>query len=193
MAEYELDTQDFEQPAGNKGVYAKFYYRPEQNESKTMEAGRPIFDDVEYIEIMTPGDAKDIRRRPVRDADKMRFRDAYRKFREGDIEQMSGTPLTEITWINASMREELHYLKCRTVEQLAELNDQACGRTPGLYDLKRKAGEWLKKSNDSAPFLALNKKNEELQAESVALKERLDQMERQMNEKAAKPEKTKAA
>lgn len=167
--EAEFDPKDFENVAGDKSVYARFYYRPEQNAEKSASEGRPIFDEVEFIEIMTPGDSKDIRRRAVRPADKQRFRLAYAKFREGDTEQLSGTPLAEVTWINSAQREELHYMKCRTVEQLSELNDQACSRTPGMYELKKKAGEWLAKATASAPFTALHKENEELKARLEAL------------------------
>jgi len=165
----DFDPKIFENPQATVGVYANFYLRPEQDEEESAKAGRPIFKDVEYIEIITAGDAKDVRRRPVREADKRRFREAYRKFREGDREQLVGTPLTEVTWVSAAMREELHYAKVRTVEQLAELNDQACGRMPGMYDMKRKAAQWLQKATESAPFTALHKENEELKARLEAL------------------------
>ena len=165
----EFDPKDFENPNATTGVYAKFYHHAEQDEAASLEEGRPVFRDVEFIEIMTAGDAKDIRRRPVRPVDKQRFQAAYRMFREGNVEQVVGTPLTEVPWISSAMREELQYSKVRTVEQLAELNDQACGRMPGMYDMKRKAAAWLKKSNDAAPFAALHKENEDLKARLEAL------------------------
>lgn len=165
----DFDPKIFENPQATIGVYAKFYVRPEQDEEKSAKEGRPVFKDVEYIEIITAGDAKDVRRRPVREADKYRFREAYSKFREGDQDQLVGTPISEVTWISAAIREELHFAKVRTVEQLAELNDQACGRLPGMYDMKRKAAQWLQKANDSAPFTALHKENEELKSRLEAL------------------------
>jgi len=171
VAEY--DPKDFENVASSAGVYGKFYYRPMQNDAKTEEAGRPIFDEVEFVEIIAAGNGTNIVRRPARPQDKARFRDAYIRFREGDNEQVVGTPLTEVTWISRSMVEELSYIKVRTLEQLAELNDQACTRGPGLYELKRKAAAFIKKASDAAPFDAMHKENEEL-------KERLSNMEKML-------------
>lgn len=181
----EYDPKDFENPAESKGVYAKFYYRAMPNEVKSAEEGRPVFDDVEFVEIMAAGNGTNIIRRPVRPQDKQRFREAYTRFREGDENQLVGTPLTEITWISVSMREELHYMKVRTLEQLADLSDTACGKMPGMYDLKKKAGEWLKKSTDAAPFTALHKENEDLKTANDALAARLDALEKSMGDKTA--------
>jgi len=76
-------------------------------------------------------------------------------------------------------------MKVRTLEQLADLNDQACGRLPGLYDLKRKAIAWAAKAADAAPFTAMHAENE-------ALKERLAAMEARMESMSAETPKKKA-
>lgn len=192
--EAEFDPKDFENADSDRSVYARFYYRPVQNEEKSAAEGRPVFDEVAFIEIMTPGDAKDVRRRPVREADKRRFGASYAKFREGDLEQLTGTPLTEVTWINSAQREELLYMKCRTVEQLAELNDQACSRVAGMYDLKRKAGEWLAKATASAPFTALHKEHDKLKEANAVLLARLEALESAAAKvKPAKPKEQDAA
>jgi hypothetical protein len=165
----DVNPDDFTNVADAKGVYAKFFYRPELDQAATDEAGIPKYKDVAYIEIIAAGNSTNIVRRPVRDTDKQRFHNAYSKFREGDTEQLVGTPLTEIPWLTASMREELTYIKVRTLEQLADLNDQACSRGPGLYELKRKAADWLKKANEAAPFTALHAENDELKARLAAM------------------------
>lgn len=165
----EFDIKDFENPAGSNGVYAKFYMRSIQNEAKSETEGRPIFEDAEFIEIIAAGNSTNIVRRPVRQQDKQRFREAYMRFREGDADQLCGTPLAEVAWISRSMVEELGYIKVRTLEQLAELNDQACGRMPGLHEMKRKAAAHMKKAADAAPFDVLHKENEELKARLAAL------------------------
>jgi len=186
----EFDPKDFENVAASNGVYAKFYMRAIPDEAASAEAGSPKFADVEFIEIIAAGNGANVVRRPVRAQDKMRFRDAYRAFREGDMEQIIGTPLTEVTWISASMREELSYVKVRTLEQLAELNDQACGRTPGLYELKRKAAAWMASAKEAAPFTAMHAENDALKAQNEEMAARLAALEKSMAAMAAdKPSK----
>lgn len=171
----EFAENAFDDVNDTKGVYARFYLFPHQNQLASAEAGRPVFEDKEFIEIIAAGNSSNVIRRKASDMDRQRFRAAYAKFKEGDNEQLVGLPLSEVPWITRSQIEELAYIKCRTCEQLATLNDQACGSMPGLYELKRKAEAWLKKSEDAAPFTALAKENDELRARVAALEEALKQ------------------
>jgi hypothetical protein len=166
----EYDTNDFNNENDTKGVYAKFYISPLKNETLSAEQGRPVYEDKEFIEILASGNSNNIIRRKASDMDRQRFRAAYAKFKEGDAEQLVGTPLSEVSWVSRSQVEELAYMKCRTVEQLANIMDQACTGVPGLYDLKRKATAWLLKTEGEAPFTALAKENEDLRSELEALK-----------------------
>lgn len=171
--QYDGDLQEFENVESTKGVYARFYLHPKQDEKASAEAGRPIFVEREYVEIIAAGNSNNIIRRPVSDMDRRRFRGAYEKFRQGDTEQLVGTPLSEVTWIARGMIEELAYKKVRTVEQLAELNDAVCGSMPGVYDLKRKAQAWVEKADKAAPFTQMAKENEELKNRIAALEQML--------------------
>jgi len=177
----EYDPKDFENVGASAGVYGKFYTRPIPNDEKSALEGRPIFEDVVFVEIVAAGNGTNIVRRPARDTDKQRFRQAYQQFLDG-ADQVTGTPLTEVAWITGSQREEMAYIKIRTLEQLAELNDQACGRIPGMYELKRKAAAWMAQAKEAAPFDALH-------AENAELKERLAALEAAMTSKPSKPPK----
>jgi len=165
----DFDVADFENPQDTKGVYGKFYWHPKKDEDASATEGRPIFKEVEYIEIIAAGNANNIIRRPATDMDKRRFSKTYSMFKEGDSEQLVGTPLSEVTWIGVAQIEELLYRKVRTVEQLAELNDSVCAGSPGLFDLKRKAMKYITKAQGDAPFTALAKENDELKARIAAL------------------------
>lgn len=167
----EYDVQDFEDQnaMSEKGVYAKFYYVPTKNEAASAAEGRAIFEDKEFVEIIAAGNSTNIIRRPARKMDTDRFRRQYAMFKEGDSEQMIGTPLTEIPWITRSQVEELAYKKIRSLEDLASLSDGAIN-APGMYDLKRKASAWLEKSKESAPFTAMQAELEAMRAEIAALK-----------------------
>lgn len=170
-AEADFDINDFEERNVNngKGNHVRFFMHPEKQEHESAEAGRPIFKDVEYLEILSGGSTNNIVIRAVLDMDRQRFRDQYKRFKETGEDTPDGTPLREIPWMEASFVMELAHMRVRTVEQLADINDQACTQMPGLFDLKRKAQLWLKKSADAAPFTALAAENAELKARLDAL------------------------
>jgi len=168
--EYDVNPQDF-QDNSMKGVHARFYWFPYRDEAASAEQGRPIFQDREFVELLAPGNSTNIIRRKVSDLDRRNFPAQYALFKQGDNEQLVGTPLAEWPMVTRSQVEELAYIKCRTVEQLGDLNDAACTTMPGLYDLKRKAKAWLEKAASDAPFTALAKENDDLKARIAALEE----------------------
>jgi hypothetical protein len=165
----EYDVKDFEDPNCNKGVYARFFMYPKEDQAASAEAGRPIFKEIEAIEIVAAGNSNNIVRRPASDLDKQRFHAQYALFKSGDAHQLVGTPLTEVPWITRSQVEELLYRKIRTLEDLAGMSDAACN-VPGMYDLKRKATAWLEKAEEAAPFTAMQAEMSALRAELAAMK-----------------------
>lgn len=173
----DFDPKDFERPYSDGGTHAKFYTKAVPDEAASAEAGSPKFTDKVYIEIMTPGNQTNIVDRPVRPVDKQRFAAQYAAFIAGDNEQITGTPLSEVTWVPRSIVEELNYAKVRTVEQLAEINDNVCTKMPGMFDLKRKAIAWMENAKQAAPFT-------KLYAENEALQRRLEQLEQMVLEQS---------
>ena len=177
----DFDVSDFaDRNAGDKSVYVKFYTRPKENEAKSTEAGRPIYDDVDYVEIRTPGNSTNVVQRPVTDMDKKRFPQQYAMFKAGDAEQISGTPLAEAPWITRSQVEELAYLRIRTMEQLANVGDDVCTRVPGMFKLKQRAQQMLAKSEQEAPFIKMQEENTELRNSVESLRQTVEEQARQI-------------
>lgn len=176
---YEANPTDFDE--GNREqdnkTYVKFYIRPLHDEEASANEGRPIYHDTEYVEIRTPGNETNIVRRPVSDLDRKRFANQYRAFKAGELEQTTGTPLSEVPWITRSQVEELSYLRINTIEILADVNDDVCTRIPGLFKLKQRAQVYVQQAKEAAPNLALQRKNEELE-------NRLSVMENTVKEQA---------
>jgi len=175
----DFDVEDFEhRNAGDKSVYVKFYVRPFLDEAESAKEGRPIYKDRDYVEIRTPGNQTNIVQRPVTDMDKQRFRASYAAFKAGDTGQVIGTPLAETPWITRSQVEELAYLRIRTLEQLANVGDDVCTRIPGLFKLKQRAQAAIERAEKSAPFIAMQKENDDLRNKLTALEHALaDQAE----------------
>lgn len=175
----DFDERDFEsREAGDKHVYVKFYIKPVRDDAESDKEGRPIYRDREYLEIRTPGNATNIVIRPVTDMDRQRFRAQYQQFKSGESEQLIGTPLTEVPWLTRSQVEELAYLRIRTLEHLADLDDAVCNRIPGTYKLKQRAQKSIEEAKGNAPLVAL-------QAEKEALTARIDALEATIKDQSA--------
>lgn len=183
MATFDDNVEDFENRyAGDRGVHAKFYNHPEQDHEASATAGRPIFKDTEFVEIIAAGNSTNIIKRPARQADKQRFPRQYAAFLEGRGDELYGTPLTEVTWITRSQVEELAYMRICTLEQLAGVSDSVCGKVVGLYDLKRKAESTLAAAGDAAPMTELVEENKRLQEQLDAQKIQQDTMAEQIKQ-----------
>lgn len=171
----EFSSDAFEKQNDNQGVYARFYLDAVKNEAKSAEEGRPIFEDKEFVEIIAAGNSTNIVVKPVRMNEIRRFPKEYAKFKDGERDQLVGTPLNEVPWMTKSMVEELNYLKVRTLEHLAVLNDDICGRYAGLYEAKRKAGIWIQAAKEAQPFTKLEEEN-------IRQREEIDGLKAQMEE-----------
>ena len=156
---------------GDETLLVKFYKHPRKNEIKSKEAGRPIFEEVPYVEIMQPGNKDSIIKRPASNMDKQRFAEHFRKFEaREDQDTVEGTLLEEWAGITRSQVEELKYLNIRTVEQLSAVSDSNAQNVMGISFLKEKAAKYLEATKGEATATALA----EMQEKYDALLARLD-------------------
>lgn len=165
-----------EQAEADRNLLVKFYPMPIQNDDKSADAGRPIFDDVVMIEIRVRGNKDSVVLRPVRPDDKARFRDAWRHYEAGEGELNVGTPLKQWPALAASQVEELKYLGFRTVEQLAEASDAVVGRVPGMQTLKNKANAFMQLAKGVAPIEKMQKQLDEKSNELETTKRQLTEV-----------------
>lgn len=159
--------------AGDDSLFVVFYMGTLKNEDKSIEAGRPIIDDVECVRIVVPGDKNSIIDRPATTTDKQRFNKQYGLFKQGlsEEDQISGTRLTEWPFLSRGQCEEFKYLGIRTVEQLAEVRDDIVSKVPGLVSLKQNAAVWLGKAKNSAEAAKQAKLMSDQQTQIENLKE----------------------
>lgn len=163
--------------AGDAGVHARFYTVARHNEEKSAEAGRPIYDDVDWVEIIASGNANNIIRRKATTEDKDRFHRQFAIFGRDKAalgEQLIGTPLQEVPWLTKSQVAEMAYMHIHTLEQLAAVDDTTCSRYAGMYDMKRKAQAAMEAAAKSAPMTEMALQVEQMK---VQLQELLAQNE----------------
>jgi hypothetical protein len=157
--------------AGAEKLFVRFGLHPKQDEAKSLEEGRPIYQDVEYVEIMVPGDKSNTVHRPVRAEDRRRFAAQYNAWKAGaDQEAATGTPLSAWPAVTAAQVRELSHFNCRTVEQLASMGDGAIQNVGPILALRQKARDFIAAAKGSAPLQQLRAELEKRDSELAALK-----------------------
>lgn len=157
--------EDGQQFKDDKRLVVMFWVNAIKNEFETAQQGRPIFNDVEYITIITPGQ-RDNMVTEVTDVYRNRFRRQYENFKARKDQDVTGTPLSELPWMSASQVAEFNALHVKTVEQLVSLPDAVAMKFMGFHDFKRRAERFLDAAKDAAPDMKLE----------LALKERDEQI-----------------
>ena len=201
LMEADLGITSMAMDGGNNSRYAaddqllvKFYHHPTLNQAKSDDAGRPVYEEIVFIEIRIPGDKDSVVIRKATDMDIDRFPEHYRKFKARDTEDhIEGTLLDEWPGITRSQCEDLKFFNIRTVEQLASLNDSSAQNVMGAQILKSRAVAYLEDADANAAKQALaaqKQENEELRGLIAELSAKIDaQAEEPAPKKRGRPKK----
>jgi len=164
-----------------------FKYFAKENEAKSLEAGRPIFDDLEVCEIRAPG-SRDVKvfpatsfsrwlddphtGRQVKQTYAERFAHQYRQFKAQATQTKSGTPLEHAPFLSEGKRAELRAQNVYTVEQLAAIEGTELKNLgPFGREMKNKAEEYIAEGKSSAPNRQMLAELEALRARNAVLEE----------------------
>lgn len=114
----------------DSALHVRIYNRPVQNPFKTQQEGVPIFDDIVYIEIHTPGNQLNVVDTPIREEHKIRFplHWAHYQNTHGKDGAVVGTPISQWPLITAGQGETLKALGFVTVQQVAFASDEQVSR-----------------------------------------------------------------
>lgn len=169
-------------------LVAFFHIESIQNNFKSNEAGRPIFEDVPHITIITPG-SRDKFVGKATEEYKRRFPKQWAQFLAKENVEENGTPLSAVTWLTRSQIAEFNAVQIRTVEQLANLSDTLSQKFMGIHQIRSRAKTFL----DAAAGVAVE---ENLKKELAKRDEEIEQLKAQMKElidaQKAKPATAKA-
>ena len=163
------------------GTLVEFYRDTVQNNFKSEEAGRPIFDEFDFVRIQTPGDTRTLIETIATDQHKKRFPSAWDLYSRGMEAITEGTPLDEWNGATRSQAKELQYANIRTVELLAQISDSNIQKLgPGYQQLRAKARLFIESSKGEAAATAAARENERLREEMAIMKEQLEAMKAQL-------------
>lgn len=178
IEELDYDYRSHNTAEGDKNLAVRFYMEAIPDDDKSVQEGRPIFKDVEFIEIRVRGDRNNVVQRPVFAEDKKRWVSAYKAFKAGEDEVTTGTPLREWPSLPKSLLLELNHMGFRTVEDVSNASDGVCAKMAGLQHLKQRAKSWLDAAKGGAPL-------EQLHATVAAQANELETVKRQLQDAQA--------
>lgn len=170
--DYEMNFDDGMQSQADKRLLVMFYREPIKNELKSIEAGRPIFDEIDLIKIITPGSRDSF----VGDATleyQERFPAQWARYKTGKEQGMSGTPLNQLPWLSIAQVAEFNAVGCKTIEQLVGMPDNLSQKFMGHHAIKQKAKEYLDAAAGNAPMLKLQSELEKRDAQIQELQQQM--------------------
>lgn len=124
-------------------TYARFYVHPQLQGDDTIKAGGPRYKDVVYIEIFIKGTKNTSFSRPKREQDEADYPKAWQAFKDNSFELTDGTPISVLPGIGPSQAMDLKSLGIMSVEEMADLSDQAAIGNPGMVTLRKRAQAYL--------------------------------------------------
>jgi len=171
--DHEMNFQDNQQSESDKKLLVIFYTEAVKNESKTIAAGRPIYDDIDHIKILAPG-SRDTFVTEATPEYQMRFAAQWERYKAKQDQHVSGTRLSEIPWMTKSQVAELGAVNCHTAEQLVSMPDNLSQKFMGHHQLKARVQAFLDAAAGAAPALKLQaeleKRDDEIRQLTEAVK-----------------------
>lgn len=172
--------------AMDKKLFVQFYLRAVVNNFKSSQEGRPIFDEVDYVRIIVPGDKNTVIDTKVTPEYAQRFATQFEKYKKNQSQAVSGTPLEVWPQMTVGQVAELKAMNVHTVEQLAELPDNLAQRIMGSHDLRRRATTFLEAANGEAANTKLAAELAQRDNEIELLKAQMSQMQQLIQTKGKK-------
>lgn len=161
------------------GVRVRFWEDAYKNAAKSTEAGRDIYDTVDWCEVQVLGETDTVSG-PVHKLHpdpRERFPAAWAQYqRDKSTEGLVGTPLKFVPWLGAGEVETLKASKILTLEHLAEVSDASITKFPGGLELRQKARDQIRMAKESAPAQALSADLAKANAQIASLQEQIAEM-----------------
>lgn len=200
----ETSTRPTSDPRLDATLWVEFEKKQVMDMAKSKEARRPFYTEQVYISIGSPGN-RDLVVRPYWDdkfhpnSDSSRFGDRYAKWKAGEAELQSGTPLSVLANVvppilNASEVKGFEVFHVRTAEALLAMPDSEGQKFMGFHETKRRVQAYLDLLKADAPQTQLRVELEERDTKLAELsRQNAEQAEmlKAMQEQLGKLEKRK--
>ena len=167
------DQQNTAMKNGKDLLIPMFYRRAVQDKVASENEGRPIFTELDYVQIHIPGDKNTIIDRKVRDDDKRRWAAQWQAYLDNASQPVEGTPLEQWPALSVSQIAELKALHIPTIEVLADLPENGLQKIGmGARELKARAKAFIDAAKGNGAI-------EKLAAENTRFLDRISNLEQQ--------------
>ncbi len=158
--------------AQDSQLLVKFFRHAELSQYKSKQSGVPIYDDVDMIEVLTPGE-KDPVIVPATVFHKRRFPKQWEAYQAGIELHQSGTPIEMLFTNEPGTVKQLKHHNVYTIQQLASLNDAAKQMIGmGGQQLQERAKAYLAKASDGQAFHQIDAMQKQIEQLKAALAEK---------------------
>lgn len=140
--------------ATDQQLLVKFFNHPQISKHKSDKAGIPVFEDVEMVSVIQPGEKEEIKQLAT-DFHKRRFPKQYENFRAGIEQTAGGTPLDMLFPSEPSTVLTLKQFHIFTVQQLSLITDSAMTQLPFGRTLVDRARAYLSQAGGGQNFHAM--------------------------------------
>lgn len=168
---------------GDSSMLCIFYKRAVHSEVKSAQAGRPIYEDMDYVRIQQPGETTQVVDRPARDDDKRRWPAQWQAYASGKDQVAEGTPLGLLFPRHPSAIAMLQALGIMTVEHLANASATAIASI-GMHgqDYVNYAQKYINGASSGAAFHQMQMENEQMKRDNNRLQKTVDDLQHQMQQ-----------
>lgn len=183
-----IADSEFIVPGGpvREATVPRFFIKAWKNVHKSAQEGRDIYEDREYVEVLTLGDNKSIPVFQVKDEHKARWPKQYMAFKNGQVFAPEGTPLEKWTLCGPAEVEHLKHFNIRTVEQLAAIGDNVLSNLGmGSRQLREKAIVWMAQARDNSGVSRVVQENDALKTQLSAMQKQMEDLSMRVSMKQA--------
>lgn len=171
-------TRSFDAADGSDRARPRFHFGSVADEGASARAGRPVFKQVELVEVFLPGNPYLQPVIPVTDVERQRWAKAYEQFRANEDQPAEGTPIKEWSVLTRSQVLELQAIGFQTIEELAAMSDNMASSKIGMggMAIRDKAKAYCEQAAGMAPITQLVEENEGLKAQLASQSNQLSEL-----------------
>jgi len=177
--DFAMNFEEAQQAESDKKLFVVFFREAVHNEFKSIEAGRPIFEDKDMIRIHTPG-SRDTTVGEAHYGYQQRFPRQWAQYKQNLEQTTSGTPLSAVPWLTVGQVAELSVFNVKSVEQLASMPDSIANKFMNHQALKQQAAHYLEAAAGAAPLLKLQAELSKRDAQIAELQQVVKAMQESM-------------
>lgn len=156
----------------------RFYKHWVQNNKKSELQGRPVGDDLDYIEIRGLGQAKTVVKRKSTAQDQNEYHRQFDLYQRGLEQVAEGTPLREWPVMTTEEIVRLNSYSVHTIEALVAVSDAVLQKMgAGARQLQQRAKAFLEEDAPKAAMANMRVANDELRTENHGLERRVATLE----------------